>query len=343
MTPTTPTPPPSDSNSDDGFDPARDDESDTIVEFAFAGSAERLVPAHLAADVEVLRRLRTSLTSPAPVPVGDLAAYLTPSATSAGTATTGVAPAIASATAPADRSRKVVRGPAAWFVGLGLAAQVGLGSAAAAAGIVAAGAADVLPGPIQNAFDAVVEVVRPEPPDDKRNVDDPESDDSLPDVVGVPTDTKSTAYNSDPSDGPRENRTRPRDRDAQGPQTGQETSGESGAGYVDEDPVGGSGSTEPVVVVPQEPNVDDGPQKDPDGSDGEDGSDGSDGADTSDDEADEADEPEDTPDSADEEADAAEDAAEDALDAIEDETEVEDRSGDAGDDEDEEDEPESDD
>ncbi|WP_210479194.1 hypothetical protein [Naasia sp. SYSU D00948] len=82
-----------------------------------------------------------------------------------------------------DRGR-VPAGPAAasrrgiasmfltWFTGLGLVAKLGIGAAAAAVGVVGAGAAHALPPGIQAGFDTVVETVVPLPADDVSTTDD---------------------------------------------------------------------------------------------------------------------------------------------------------------------------
>jgi hypothetical protein len=64
-------------------------------------------------------------------------------------------------TIDARRRRRRFAGAVAKVAGLGLAAQVGLGASVAAAGVVAAGAGGVLPGPATNGVRSAIEAVTP--------------------------------------------------------------------------------------------------------------------------------------------------------------------------------------
>jgi hypothetical protein len=92
-----------------------------------------------------------------------------------------------SAGAVSDRKR--VRKMVSWFTGLGVLAKIILGSTVAAAAVAGAGAAGVLPGGAQDAFNTVVTVVVP------ATDDEPES---------TPTDEPSADPSDDPSPEPTE-------------------------------------------------------------------------------------------------------------------------------------------
>ncbi|GHJ57537.1 hypothetical protein NOK12_00560 [Nocardioides sp. OK12] len=139
----------------------RDDETtartDADVEAVLSHRAGRRVPPHLEQDVGAVEHLRRSLVAGAPTPNAELALLLREGS-------------------PArPRSPRLV-GLAGWFVGLGMGAQVGLASAAAAAGLVAAGATHVLPGPVQDVYDSWVAALLPEDDDEGRDL--PARDDS---------------------------------------------------------------------------------------------------------------------------------------------------------------------
>jgi hypothetical protein len=149
--------------------------AEAVSEFRIAAYSASLAPsAELAARLDLTR-----------------ASGISASAASASDAVTVEAPAIATSGA-ASRKRKV-KHMFSWFIGLGLAAKIALGTVVAAAAVTGAGVAGVLPGDVQEAFDTVVTVVEPavdptvdpavdptaEPtaePTDDANVFDPESE-----------------------------------------------------------------------------------------------------------------------------------------------------------------------
>lgn len=92
-------------------------------------------------DLTVVEALRSTGLDAMPVPSAELVAWFA----------APPLPAAGSISVP-PRLRRVL----AWFGGLGLAAHVALGAGVAVASVGLAGTADVLPGPVQEAFDQVV-------------------------------------------------------------------------------------------------------------------------------------------------------------------------------------------
>jgi hypothetical protein len=117
--------------------------AEAVTEFRTAAYSAPLAPsAELAARLDLARASGISVT-----------------AASASDAVTVGAPGLATSGA-ASRKRKV-KHMFSWFIGLGLAAKIALGTVVAAAAVTGAGVAGVLPGDVQEAFDTVVTVVDP--------------------------------------------------------------------------------------------------------------------------------------------------------------------------------------
>lgn len=142
--------------------------TDAEVEAVLTHRSGQQVPPHLEREVLAVVHLRESLVEAAPTPSAELALLLRE-----GSRTRA-------------RSSRLF-GAAGWFVGLGMGAQVGLASAAAAAGIVAAGTAHVLPAPVQDAYDSLVATLQPEEED--RGTDAPSQ---VGTGAGVATGTSTT-------------------------------------------------------------------------------------------------------------------------------------------------------
>lgn len=145
--------------------------SDDEAEALLRGDAAGVSP-ELAALAESLSEFRAAAFEPTAQPSAALLARLEADA-----------PVPAGAVSRQKRVRKMV----SWFTGLGILAKIILGSTVAAAAVAGAGAAGVLPGGAQDAFNNVVSVVSP------TTDDEPES---------TPTDDPSTDPSEDPSPEP---------------------------------------------------------------------------------------------------------------------------------------------
>lgn len=119
------------------------------------GAADEIEPLALFAD-----DLGTAMGGPGPSPTPHLALLLAEGFSS------DPRPATTQAGPPEPRRRKMLvsellTGLAAKLAGLGLAAKLGLGVGVAAASVGSAGAAGVLPGPVQDVLSTVVSAVTP--------------------------------------------------------------------------------------------------------------------------------------------------------------------------------------
>lgn len=269
--------------------------SDAEVEAVLTHRTGQQVPPHLEQDVLAVAHLRQSLMTVAPAPSAELTLLLS------------------EGSPRRSRTPRLV-GAAGWFVGLGMGAQVGLASAAAAAALVAAGSAHVLPGPVQDAYDSFAAFLQPEDDDQGRE---------LPGEVGTGPGNGSGTSTTDLAP----NATRPDlepDREPTGAQDDGGEAGTPGAVPSDGGASGPGAGAQPAGGPPAPgPAAGGGPGAGPSGSGG------------THPQTDDEDDQDEAEEAADEAADAAEDAADEAEDAQDEAEDAEEEAAEAAEDADE--------